>query len=64
MDEEFSLKARIHYDDPRYPMLIIEVDGNTIGYDIDKETGKVGKQVCTCNAWNESECCCGVWYDN
>ena len=44
---------------PRYPQVVLW--DNYQGYWWDWETMSLGQQFCTCNAYEASECCCGVW---
>ena len=53
---------RIHQEDPRYPLLIIEECRHTAGFKINSDG--TFTQVCICNARSDNECVCGVWTTN
>lgn len=44
-------------DNEGFPVLVVEAEYGTFGYDINTSTGEV-TPTCVCSAWNESECCC------
>ena len=61
-----SMKSSYEYDmDPRYGWVCIDTEGsstafimiNNKGYSWSEKTNQV-VPVCSCNAWEESECCC------
>lgn len=57
--QECGVEARIMYEDPRYPTLVLEGrEFGTIGYDLRRETGEL-RRVCICFAYCERECVCG-----
>ena len=53
--------VHIHYDEydlnELHPMLVIQSDKVTAGYDINLDTGEL-TQVCICAARSSNECCC------
>lgn len=58
----------IHYSEYDYakerPTLVIQGDYSSSGYDLDKDTGEIIRQVCLCAARDPSECCCTYdWQD-
>lgn len=54
-----GVEARIHFEDPRYPTLVLDGDEfGTIGYELRRDTGEL-RRVCICHAHCEHECVCG-----
>lgn len=58
-----TVSAYIAGEDPRYPTLVIQGDFGSRGYSVNPVTGDLSR-VCLCHAYDESECCCGAWYDS
>ena len=51
-------------EDPRYPMLVLEINGEPVGgYYLDTDTMRFDNPVCVCSAHDAKECICGVWDD-
>jgi hypothetical protein len=50
----------VSFEDPRYPRVVFN---NERGYWWDLDNNKLGSQFCLCNAFEPSECICGVWDD-
>jgi len=52
----------LHYNeydfDKQFPTLIIQTERDSIGYDVNLETGEVTR-TCICEARSSNECCCG-----
>ena len=48
------------WEDPRYPTLVVQGQGYSIGYSLDVETGGL-ERVCICHAHSATECVCGAW---
>ena len=62
--EELGVKMYLHYDDERYPLLIMRSKTfDTVGYSLDLSNG-VLKRVCICNSRDDSECVCNIGVDN
>lgn len=62
---ELGYKADTFYvvvNDPRHPQVVFW--DNYQGFWWDYENHKLGEKFCTCNAFEASECCCGVWDDS
>lgn len=59
--EDLGLKIYLHYEDERYPTLVIQSeDFGSVGYSLDLSSGQV-ERVCLCNARSDTECVCGAW---
>ena len=50
----------IHYEDARYPTLVIPYDNRTEGYSINLSDLTL-RRVCICAARSGFECVCGAW---
>lgn len=57
---EKDVTCRITAEDDRYPMLVLQGDGWSRGYWVDKDNGDLTR-VCICHAHSSSECLCGAW---
>ena len=57
-----EISPRIHYEDPRYPTLIIEHEGGTMGWELNLGTLTL-RRVCICFAHCDGECVCGYYDD-
>jgi hypothetical protein len=58
-EQEPDYNTYITYDDPRYPTLVVQVNGKYAGYSLNTETLELSR-VCICFAHNSNECCCGA----
>lgn len=60
------LNAYIHYHEYdlnfERPTLVIQTRADSIGFEVNPETGAVGKEVCVCHALTNDECICGVLF--
>ena len=65
MNEELGIQTSISYEDPRYPILVLQSDKfGIVGYNLDVNSGELTR-VCLCHAHCDSECVCGSWdYDD
>jgi hypothetical protein len=55
-------EATFVVEDPRYPMMVLKINGQPIGgYYLNLDTLNFDNRVCVCNARETSECICGVW---
>lgn len=59
-DDKIGVRVYLTYEDPRYPLLCVNVDSNTATYAINLDDGDL-RRVCGCAAHSSSECLCGVW---
>ena len=55
-------EATFVVEDPRYPMLVLKIDGQPRGgYYLNPDWLSFGERICVCNAHEAGECVCGVW---
>lgn len=55
-----AVTSYITGEDERYPMLVLQGEGWSRGYDIDLTTGDL-RRICICHAYSSGECICGAW---
>lgn len=54
---EIGYTVTVSWEDPRYPTMVVTApDGSITGWSMTDMS-----RVCVCVAWEDSECCCGVW---
>lgn len=61
-DEDSGVRLYLSYEDSRYPVLVLQYNGQSAGYSINKNTLEI-ERICICNAREDFECCCGFTYD-
>jgi hypothetical protein len=60
-DKELGVSTSLHYEDPRYPTLILEsAEFGVVGYNLNLQTGELHR-ICICSARCSGECVCGAW---
>lgn len=63
MTDELDLSCHIHYNDPRYPMIVVQGRFN-YGMSINPQTGDVDPtRLCICGAWADDTCICDLGED-
>ena len=56
-----GVKLWISYEDPRYPILVLQAEGcSPAGFSISTKDWSLHR-VCLCHAYSASECVCGAW---
>lgn len=60
--EDNKINCYIHYYEYdmsyEHPLLVIQGLHMPSGYEIDRDTGEITKQVCICHAYDPAECVC------
>ena len=57
---DLGLNIFLSYEDPRYPLLIIQGEDYSLGYSLNVNDGTLSR-VCICSARESFECGCGAW---
>ena len=55
-----NITAEVVFEDERYPLLILDIDGQKSGHALNLGTLEF-RRVCLCNAHEPNECMCGAW---